>query len=200
MCLFQIPDENSFSVLQPGSSIICFSTVPPSFLANVQKRLESLGVGLCDSPVSGGSTRAAAGTLTVMTSGTSASIDAARPVLEALTRKPEGNLSVVGASCGDASNFKLINQVFCAGHIAAASESMAFGATLGLNPRMLYNIIRTCAGDSFMCESSRQYAPERVVMPQSVTVCHGNFVTTASPNRPCRSLRKTPVSSAMNLV
>jgi 3-hydroxyisobutyrate dehydrogenase-like beta-hydroxyacid dehydrogenase len=136
-------------VLEKGSSIICFSTVPPSFLATVADRLAALGIGLCDSPVSGGSTRAAAGSLAVMTSGTSESIQAASPVLEALTRQPGGH-SIVGDTCGDASSFKLINQVFCAVQIAMASESMAFGAKLGLNPRLLQNTCSQLAGSSFM--------------------------------------------------
>jgi 3-hydroxyisobutyrate dehydrogenase-like beta-hydroxyacid dehydrogenase len=72
-------------------------------------------------------------------------------VLQALTRKPDGKLSVVGDVVGAASDFKLINQVFCAVQISLASESMAFSAALGLNPRMCYNIIRTAAGNSFMC-------------------------------------------------
>lgn len=141
-------------VLEPGASIICFSTVPPSFLVTVQQRLDALGkgIGVCDSPVSGGSTRAAQGQLTVMTSGTAKAIETARPVLDALTRQPDGKLSVVGSAVGAASDFKLINQVFCAVQIALASESMAFSAAMGLNPRMTYNLIRTAAGDSFMCK------------------------------------------------
>lgn len=35
------------------------------------------------------------------------------------------------------------------------SESMAFGTKLGLNPRMLYNAIRTASGDSFMCKHAQ---------------------------------------------
>jgi 3-hydroxyisobutyrate dehydrogenase-like beta-hydroxyacid dehydrogenase len=69
---------------------------------------------LCDSPVSGGSTRAALGTLTIMVSGTSLAISTAQPVLDALTRQPEGQLTLVGEAVGVASDFKLINQVFCA--------------------------------------------------------------------------------------
>lgn len=49
-----------------------------------------------------------------MVSGTSTAIDTARPVLDALTRKPEGALNLVGDAVGVASDFKLINQVFCA--------------------------------------------------------------------------------------
>jgi 3-hydroxyisobutyrate dehydrogenase-like beta-hydroxyacid dehydrogenase len=69
---------------------------------------------LCDCPVSGGSTRAAQGQLTVMVSGKESGINTATPVLQAVTRKPDGKLSLVGKTVGDASNFKLINQVFCA--------------------------------------------------------------------------------------
>ncbi|CAD6572108.1 MAG: tRNA-splicing endonuclease subunit sen54, partial [Tremellales sp. Tagirdzhanova-0007] len=138
--------------LENGASIICFSTVPPSFLITIRERLDALGknIGLCDSPVSGGSTRAAQGTLNIMVSGTSSAIDTARPVLDALTRKPEGALNLVGEAVGVASDFKLINQVFCAIQICVTGESMALGKALGLNPRLLYNVIRTCSGDSFI--------------------------------------------------
>ncbi|ORY34220.1 NAD binding domain of 6-phosphogluconate dehydrogenase-domain-containing protein [Naematelia encephala] len=139
-------------VLEPGSSIVCFSTVPPTFLVTIKNRLDALekGIGLCDSPVSGGSTRAAQGTLSIMVSGRSQAISRARPLLDAVTCQPEGKLAVVGEDVGTASNFKLINQVFCAIQIAAPSEAMAFGKALGLNPRLLYKVIRTASGDSFM--------------------------------------------------
>jgi 3-hydroxyisobutyrate dehydrogenase-like beta-hydroxyacid dehydrogenase len=49
-----------------------------------------------------------------MTAGSATAIATARPALEALTTAPEGALKVVGDSVGVASDFKLINQVFCA--------------------------------------------------------------------------------------
>lgn len=64
--------------------------------------------------MSGGSTRAAAGTLNIMVSGTPNAISTARPILDALTRQAEGQLTLVGNDVGAASDFKLINQVFCA--------------------------------------------------------------------------------------
>lgn len=72
---------------------------------------------ICDSPVSGGSVRAAAGTLVIMASGAPTTVANARPVLDALTRLPEGKLRVVGDIPGIASDFKLINQVVCATQI-----------------------------------------------------------------------------------
>ncbi|WRT63854.1 uncharacterized protein IL334_000779 [Kwoniella shivajii] len=139
-------------VLQKDSVIICFSTVPPAFLVTISERLDALGknIGLCDCPVSGGSTRAATGELTIMTSGTSSSIDRAKPVLEALTQKPVGALSVVGDKVGIASDFKLINQVFCAVQIASQGEVISLAKNWGLNVRLVYNVVRTASGDSFM--------------------------------------------------
>lgn len=56
-----------------------------------------------------------------MVSGTQSAISTARPVLESLTRKPNGNLAVVGSKVGQASDFKLINQVLCGIHIVITS-------------------------------------------------------------------------------
>ena len=64
--------------------------------------------------MSGGSTRAADGTLAIMVAGTSTAIDTARLMIEGLTRDPQGQMTVVGDRVGMASDFKLINQVYCA--------------------------------------------------------------------------------------
>lgn len=76
---------------------------------------------LVDAPVSGGFIRAAEGQLSVMVSGDETAINTARPVLESVTRKPNGNLAVVGTKVGQASDFKLINQVLCGIHIVITS-------------------------------------------------------------------------------
>ncbi|WVF66042.1 hypothetical protein IAT40_000780 [Kwoniella sp. CBS 6097] len=139
-------------VLEQDAVIICFSTVPPSYLVSVAERLDALGknIGLCDCPVSGGSTRAATGELAIMASGTPSSVSRANTVLSALTKPPVGALSIVGDKVGAASDFKLINQVFCAVQIAAQGEAIALAKNWGLNPRLVYNLIRGASGDSFM--------------------------------------------------
>ena len=49
-----------------------------------------------------------------MSSGPPAAVAKATPMIQLLTRKPEGGFSVVGDKLGAASDFKLINQVYCA--------------------------------------------------------------------------------------
>ncbi|KAL0243816.1 hypothetical protein I308_105078 [Cryptococcus tetragattii IND107] len=145
-------DVGVAEILENGASIIVFSTVPPSFLVKVAERLDKLGknIGLVDSPVSGGSTRAAQGQLAIMSSGTPSSIATARSVLDSLTLPPQGGLTLVGERVGIASDFKMINQVFCAVSIAAQGEALGLAKALGLNVRTVYEIIKQTTGDSFM--------------------------------------------------
>ena len=48
-----------------------------------------------------------------MVAGSTQAVDTAKPTIEALTRAP-GGMSIVGDKVGMASDFKLINQVYCA--------------------------------------------------------------------------------------
>jgi 3-hydroxyisobutyrate dehydrogenase-like beta-hydroxyacid dehydrogenase len=60
-----------------------------------------------------------------MVSGSSAAIETARPVIEALTQPPMGQMKVVGDRVGAASDFKLINQVYCAIQICVTGYAVA---------------------------------------------------------------------------
>ncbi|KAL7418744.1 hypothetical protein Q5752_006427 [Cryptotrichosporon argae] len=159
--------------LAPGSVVVCFSTVPPSFLASVAARLAVKDIGFVDAPVSGGFVRAAEGQLSVMVAGTTESIERARPVLEALTRAPNGKLTVVGDKAGAASDFKLINQVLCAIHIAVSGEAMALGVNMGANPRKLYEAVREGPGASWMFTNRVPWQLEPSETPKSaITIIH----------------------------
>jgi 3-hydroxyisobutyrate dehydrogenase-like beta-hydroxyacid dehydrogenase len=48
-----------------------------------------------------------------MVAGSKGAVDTATPMIKALTRG-EGGMSIVGNKVGAASDFKLINQVYCA--------------------------------------------------------------------------------------
>lgn len=47
------------------------------------------------------------------------------------------------------SGVKMANQLLAGVHIASAAEAMAFGARLGLNTRVLFNIITDSGGSSW---------------------------------------------------
>ena len=86
---------------------------------------------MVDAPVSGGVARAAEGDLLIMVSGAEPAIERVRPLLDTLAR----NAPVVGEEPGDGQKVKLVNQLLCGVHIAAAAEALAFAEALGLDAR-----------------------------------------------------------------
>ncbi|KAK2055340.1 hypothetical protein LY76DRAFT_596144 [Colletotrichum caudatum] len=140
--------------LPDGSIVILSSTVPPSFVRELESKLANLGKGinLIDAPVSGGVVRAANGTLTIICSGDDAVLSKANGPLLAMTGTPS-NLCHVQGGVGAASSVKLINQLLAGVHIAAAAEAMAFAARLGLDTRRAFEILGSAAAWSWMFEN-----------------------------------------------
>lgn len=87
-----------------------------------------------------------------------------RPVLGAM------GSSVVhcGPRVGDGQAVKLVNQLLCGVHIAAAGEALAYAEALGLNPRFVFETIRHGAANSFMLEDrGERMLEEEFVPPKS---------------------------------
>ena len=107
--------------LADGTLLLIMSTVGPAALDATATRLAGTGVRIVDAPVSGGAARAADGDLLVMVGGAESDVAAARPVLDALA----SNAPVVGPRPGDGQRFKIVNQLLCGVHLAAAGEALA---------------------------------------------------------------------------
>uniref|UniRef100_A0A2N9EIJ8 3-hydroxyisobutyrate dehydrogenase n=1 Tax=Fagus sylvatica TaxID=28930 RepID=A0A2N9EIJ8_FAGSY len=144
-------DLGAVSALPSGASIILSSTVSPGFLSQLEHRLINKGknLKLVDAPVSGGVQRASMGTLTIMASGTDEALKSTGLVLAALSEK----LYVIKGGCGAGSGVKMVNQLLAGVHIASGAEAMAFGARLGINTRMLFDVITNSGGTSWMFEN-----------------------------------------------
>ena len=99
-----------------------------------------------DAPVSGGSAKALSGEMTIMASGAPESFEAAEPALNAVATK----VYRLGTEPGKGSEVKMINQLLAGVHIAAAAEALTLGAKLGLDLKMLHEVIQECAGNSWM--------------------------------------------------
>jgi 3-hydroxyisobutyrate dehydrogenase len=61
-----------------------------------------------------------------------------------------GHASVVGPAPGDGQKVKLVNQLLCGVHIAAAAEALAYAEALGLDAAATWQVIREGAAASFM--------------------------------------------------
>ncbi|MEU8876268.1 L-threonate dehydrogenase [Streptomyces javensis] len=135
--------------LRPGAVFVMCSTVDPGWSAELGGRLAERGTLYLDAPISGGAARAAAGELTMMTSGPAAAYAVADPVLEAMS----GTVYRLGEQPGLGSKVKIVNQLLAGVHIAAAAEAMALGLKAGVPAEALYEVITHSAGNSWMFEN-----------------------------------------------
>ena len=135
--------------LAPGSVFVMCSTVDPTWSVALEERLAERGVHYLDAPISGGAVKAAAGELTMMTSGSETAYAVAGPVLEAMSAK----VYRLGDRAGNGSKVKIVNQLLAGVHIAAAAEAMALGIKAGVAAEDLYEVITHSAGSSWMFEN-----------------------------------------------
>ncbi len=129
--------------LRPHARVVVLSTLGPAWVRDLAGRLPA-GVVVVDAPVSGGVVRAAAGTLLIMAAGASGPD---REFLAVL-----GEVVDVGEQPGQGQSMKMVNQVLCGVHIAAAAEALAVAQALGIDPRFALDTIRRGAGSSFMLD------------------------------------------------
>lgn len=132
--------------LARGGTVAVSSTISPAYAEALAPRLEAVGLQHLDAPVSGGPSRARDGTLSMMAAGSDATFEAARPRLECLA----GRLFRAGARAGDGARAKILNNLLAGVHLAAASEALALGERMGLDPNALMAIMRASSGDSWM--------------------------------------------------
>jgi 3-hydroxyisobutyrate dehydrogenase len=134
------------AALAPGAVVILSATCAPERAAKIGQRLAAEHRLLLDCPVSGGVKRAAAGTLSLLVSGPAAALDAPRPYLAALGSR----LFEIGPAHGQASSVKLLNQILCGVHLAAAAEVVALAERAGIDPQVVYDVVTASSGTSWM--------------------------------------------------
>jgi 3-hydroxyisobutyrate dehydrogenase len=150
-------EDPATSSLDPGAVVMIMATVGPAAVQRWVERLGQQQVEVVDAPVSGGVRRAAEGDLLVMVGGADSAVQRVQPVLDAMA----GHAPVVGPAPGDGQKVKLVNQLLCGVHIAAAAEALAYAEALGLDAAATWQVIREGAAASFMLNDRG----ERMVQP-----------------------------------
>ncbi|HZA44303.1 MAG TPA: NAD(P)-dependent oxidoreductase [Rubrobacter sp.] len=147
--------------LPEGAAVVIMSTIGPQDVRELANALAERGLRTLDAPVSGGVARAEKGDLLIMAGGPEDLFEGLRPVLEAM------GSSVVhcGPHVGDGQAVKLVNQLLCGVHIAAAAEALAYAEALGLAPRFVFETIRHGAANSFMLEDRGERMLEEAFVP-----------------------------------
>jgi 3-hydroxyisobutyrate dehydrogenase len=150
--------------LPEGAAVVVMSTIGPEAVRELDQELAGRGLRTLDAPVSGGVARAERGDLLIMAGGPQDLFEELRPALDAM------GSSVVhcGPRVGDGQAVKLVNQLLCGVHIAAAAEALAYAESLGLDPRFVFETIRHGAANSFMLEDrGERMLEEEYVPPKS---------------------------------
>ncbi len=139
-------DDGAAQALKRGAIVIASCTQAPAMARATADRLAAMGLTMLDAPVSGGAAGARAAALTIMCSGDEKALERARPAFKAVGKR----IFEVGAEAGMGSTAKMINQLLCGVHIAAAAEAMSVAERAGVSLQTLHEIISVSAGNSWM--------------------------------------------------
>ena len=139
-------EDGIAEVLTEATTVLVMSTVGPAAIEQAAARLAGTTTRIVDAPVSGGTARAAQGDLLIMVGGAEEHVAAVRPLLDALA----ANAPVVGEIPGDGQRFKIVNQLLCGVHLAAAGEALALADAMGLDLAQVHEVLGTGAAASFM--------------------------------------------------
>ena len=135
------------SGLDADKVLIDTSTVKPSTAIEVAQRLAEVGCGFLDAPVSGGVEGAKQGTLAIMVGGDTATLERARPILEAIGKRI-AHMGPVGS--GQAT--KAVNQIMAAGINQAVTEALAFAEAQGLPLDKVIEVVSAGAAGNWFLE------------------------------------------------
>jgi 3-hydroxyisobutyrate dehydrogenase len=150
-CLPASPDVEAL-YLEPGGLIDCakanqvlidLSSVLPSTPRKLEPAAKKKGVHFLESPVSGGTTGAKAGTLALMIGGDPEVLERVKPAL-----KPIGpNIFHVGP-VGAGNIVKAINNMMACVNSTAMMEGLVLGVKAGLDPMTIYDVVKASSGGS----------------------------------------------------
>ena len=116
------------AALRPGQAYVDMSTVSPAASARVAAALAATGADYLRSPVSGSTTTAAAGELTLFCSGPRGAFDRCAPALDVL-----GSRRMHVGEAEEARALKLLVNMVVGITPAVLGEALSFGARLGLD-------------------------------------------------------------------
>lgn len=154
--------NGAVETLPDGAVVIMSVTMTPAQSKGFAERLASKGWPMLDAPMSGGAAAAEQGQLAFMAAGGDEAFAKAEPLLAPMAKR----VYRLGAECGMGSTMKMVHQIAAGANLAVAAELTAFGARMGLDPGMIFEIVNNAAGQSFMYQMvgprmlDRDFAPK----------------------------------------
>ena len=130
---------------RPGQIIVDHSTVGASTSRACAAAAEERGAMFLDAPISGGTERATDGALTIMVGGPAEAYAKALPAFDVM-----GAVVRHVGPTGSGAAAKLVNQLLVGVHMVAAAEAMLLGAKSGADPALVFELVNSGWGQSFV--------------------------------------------------
>lgn len=148
-------EDGAAAALPRGATVVDCTSGDPAGSRRIAARLAAAGIDFLDAPVSGGTSGAEAGTLTVMVGGDPGVLARIRPLIESFAARV---IHCGPTGAGDA--VKAVNNALLAVHIWATGEGLAALSKLGVDPGIALEVINASSGRS---NTSMNLFPERVL-------------------------------------
>jgi 3-hydroxyisobutyrate dehydrogenase len=164
MCVPDSPDvvdvvDAMLSALGDNHIVVDCSTIDPDVERRQHERVSSTGARYLEAPLSGGTVGAEKGTLTLIVGGDAATLEAARPALDAFA-----GLIVHCGGPGMGQVVKLCNNLIYAAQMVATAEATALARTAGVEMAKLHEVLTHSTGD---CVAVRTRLPVEGLIPDS---------------------------------
>lgn len=135
-------DQDHLLGSMPGGSVLIdMSSSSPTGTQALGRTLAQQGISMLDAPVSGGVSRALAGTLAIMVGGDTAVVGRCRPLFEAM-----GERIFETGGLGSGHAMKALNNLVSAAGLIAAAEALLIGRRFGLEPAVMIDVLNASTG------------------------------------------------------
>lgn len=140
-----------------GSVLIDMSSSSPTGTRRLGETLGAKGILMLDAPVSGGVSRAKAGTLAIMVGGEPQLVERCRPLFTAM-----GGQVFETGQLGSGHAMKVLNNLVSAAGLIAAAEALCIGSRFGLRPEVMVDVLNASTGRNNSTENKfRQFILSR---------------------------------------
>ena len=141
-------ENGAFSNMKPGSIFVDHTTASANIARELAKRASDLGVQFIDAPVSGGQAGAENGVLTIMAGGEKEVFDIVSPIMSSY-----GRMVTLMGPVGSGQLTKMVNQISIAGLLQGLSEALNFATRVGLDEKLVLDVISKGAAQSWQMEN-----------------------------------------------
>jgi 3-hydroxyisobutyrate dehydrogenase len=147
--------DGLLAAMRPGTTLVDCTSGDPATSRRIAAMLAERGIDFLDAPVSGGTSGAENGTLTVMCGGSADVLERVHPVLAAF-----GSKIVHCGDVGAGHALKAVNNALLALHVLSTAEGLAALVRAGVRADVALDVINASSGRS---NASMNLFPERVL-------------------------------------